>query len=188
MAGRRGTSTSRSRRKLWLTTCSSRWPSCPRYVTFSTNAARSSSTGHRAPERPTSPASWQLISSVPSKSSSSSSTRRTRTRTSSSGTDPHQERPRAPQRLADEWRTSAAVPSGVASLLETSRARSPTAGSSTCSWPCRGRISREWAERLDAARQLRNGFAHADGQRLFTVGMAAPLLAAAHEVYGLLAS
>lgn len=50
-----------------------------------------------------------------------------------------------------------------------------------------GWISRDWADRLDAARQLRNGFAHADSQRVFTVGMAAPVLAAAHEVCVLLA-
>lgn len=49
-----------------------------------------------------------------------------------------------------------------------------------------GRIPREWADRLDAARQLRKGFAHADGQRVFTVGMTAPVLAAAHEVRCLL--
>ncbi len=48
-----------------------------------------------------------------------------------------------------------------------------------------GVISREWAEHLDAARQLGNGFAHADGQRVFTV-MAAPVLAAGHEVCCLL--
>lgn len=51
-----------------------------------------------------------------------------------------------------------------------------------------GRISREWADRLDAARRLRNGFAHADRQRVFTLGMAAPAIAAAHEVCELLAS
>ncbi len=51
-----------------------------------------------------------------------------------------------------------------------------------------GRISREWADRLAAGRQLRNGFAHGDGQRVFTVGMAAPVLAAAHKVCALLAS
>lgn len=49
-----------------------------------------------------------------------------------------------------------------------------------------GRIPRAWAGRLDACRQLRNGFAHPQTQTVFTVGMAAPVLEASHEVCWLL--
>lgn len=45
-----------------------------------------------------------------------------------------------------------------------------------------GLVTPAWTERLDAARQLRNSFAHPETQSAFTVGMAAPLLEAAHEV------
>lgn len=45
-----------------------------------------------------------------------------------------------------------------------------------------GLVTSAWADRLDAARQLRNSFAHPETQSVFTVGMAAPLLEAAHEV------
>lgn len=45
-----------------------------------------------------------------------------------------------------------------------------------------GLVTPAWADRLDAARQLRNSFAHSDRQSAFTVGMAVPLLEAAHEV------
>jgi hypothetical protein len=59
---------------------------------------------------------------------------------------------------------------------------SPTAGLPPPTAEREGRISGVWAERLDAARRLRNGFAHPGAQRTFTIGMAASLLAAAHEV------
>lgn len=45
-----------------------------------------------------------------------------------------------------------------------------------------GLLTAAWVERLDAARKLRNSFAHSRSQSAFTVGMAAPLLEAAHEV------
>lgn len=112
------------------------------------------------------------------------------------------------QHLADEWRTSPGMPDGVAfthgwfvyefmavavawSLMAVEAAlRSALA-------PVPGRMSLKdlilraeheglvtpaWTESLDAARQLRNGFAHPETQSAFTVGMAAPLLEAAHEV------
>lgn len=49
-----------------------------------------------------------------------------------------------------------------------------------------GLITDEWAERLDAVRRMRNGLAHAQEQQAWTVGMAAPILAAAHEVIAVL--
>jgi hypothetical protein len=45
-----------------------------------------------------------------------------------------------------------------------------------------GLVTPAWTERLHAARQLRNRFAHPETQPAFTVGMAAPLLETAHEV------
>lgn len=50
-----------------------------------------------------------------------------------------------------------------------------------------GFVTATWGDRLDAARRLRNGFAHPETQTAFTVGMAAPLLDAAHEVCCVLA-
>lgn len=49
-----------------------------------------------------------------------------------------------------------------------------------------GLITDEWEERLDAARQMRNGLAHAQEQQTWSVGMAAPILAAAHELIAVL--
>ena len=49
-----------------------------------------------------------------------------------------------------------------------------------------GLITDEWADRLDAARRMRNGLAHAQEQEAWTIGMAAPILAAAHEVIAVL--
>ena len=49
-----------------------------------------------------------------------------------------------------------------------------------------GLITDEWAERLDSARRMRNGLAHAQDQPAWTPGMAAPILAAAHEVIAVL--
>ena len=43
-------------------------------------------------------------------------------------------------------------------------------------------IPDEWADRLDATRRMRNGLAHAQEQEAWTIGMAAPILAAVHEV------
>lgn len=44
-----------------------------------------------------------------------------------------------------------------------------------------GLLSDDWTERLDAGRQVRNGLAHARSQGSWTVGMAAPVVRAAHE-------
>lgn len=45
-----------------------------------------------------------------------------------------------------------------------------------------GLLTGSQAERLDAGRQLRNRFAHPDGQSVFPYGMSAPMLEVAHAV------
>ena len=47
-------------------------------------------------------------------------------------------------------------------------------------------ITDKWATQLQAARHLRNDLAHARQQDAWTVGMAAPVLATAHEVIAVL--
>ncbi|MCW2900324.1 MAG: hypothetical protein JWO67_2589 [Streptosporangiaceae bacterium] len=49
-----------------------------------------------------------------------------------------------------------------------------------------GLITDQWATRLHAARQVRNDLAHARQQDAWTIGMAAPILAAAHELIAVL--
>jgi hypothetical protein len=49
-----------------------------------------------------------------------------------------------------------------------------------------GLITDQWAKRLHGARQVRNDLAHARQQDAWTVGMAAPVLATAHEVIAVL--
>lgn len=49
-----------------------------------------------------------------------------------------------------------------------------------------GLITDQWATRLHAARHVRNDLAHARQQDAWTVGMAAPVLATAHEVIAVL--
>jgi hypothetical protein len=45
-----------------------------------------------------------------------------------------------------------------------------------------GLLSASQADRLDAGRELRNRFAHPQGQSVFTYGMSAPMLEVAHAV------
>ncbi|TFV57419.1 hypothetical protein E4P41_14395 [Geodermatophilus sp. DF01-2] len=49
-----------------------------------------------------------------------------------------------------------------------------------------GLITDKWATQLQAARHLRNDLAHARQQDAWTLGMAAPVLATAHEVIAVL--
>lgn len=62
----------------------------------------------------------------------------------------------------------------------------PDAGRRTLEWLItdareQGLLSEVEAGALDAARRLRNGFVHTDGQQAVSPGMAAELLAAAHQ-------
>lgn len=49
-----------------------------------------------------------------------------------------------------------------------------------------GLIDEDWAERLDAGRRLRNGLMHARCQSIWSLGMAAPIVKASHEITALL--
>jgi hypothetical protein len=49
-----------------------------------------------------------------------------------------------------------------------------------------GLLTPGWAERLDAAREMRNRLAHAQEQQTWSVGIAAPIVAAAHELIAVL--
>ncbi len=49
-----------------------------------------------------------------------------------------------------------------------------------------GLLTSEWPDRLDAAREMRNRLAHAQEQQTWSVGIAAPIAAAAHELIAVL--